>query len=375
MLFNICLATFFLFLYKRGGRSSDKVILIIMIMMALLRNISVGTDNRGYISDLMNGYFTTTWTDITNLFSSGGFKIITEGDYSQREVFFCLIFQALNALLNNPFGAMNCIICIVTWLYYRSFRIYNNGENVSLCLFLYFCTFLYYEPYNTLRQGLAESFVLLGCIFLFTMPKPQKLLGLIPLLLACLTHNSSLYAIPLLLILYFIKIPIKFQVASLILMLIGDFFNVGQLDLFQYANTTLIPYEHMSASYSDNVALIYNPYVHYLGFIFHSYIVFYYVWLQKHIIKMEKGITNIWYFGILSYILLIGAPNVARITEYFYMFQLLIIPCLFNNIGDLDEPTKKRLKLFTFVFAFGWLIFYTQSTWYGVVPYKTILFH
>lgn len=196
----------------RKVRSTKKMAIVLAVVMTLLLGLypigwGSGSDRANYAAY----YFQINTSDINSI-----------GDYG-REAGFTL----LNLLLGRIFN-VNQYFIVIAIIYISNYYIasYNLARRRVFWLFIAVVLSMGFITYytNTMRAGLALSFVMLGLSMY-----PSKVMMLIFMAMAGSIHNSSLLPSAMILIsctniklkyiyiLWFLAIPVSF--------LAGDFFN------------------------------------------------------------------------------------------------------------------------------------------------------
>ena len=371
MLFYLLILCFMFFIYKINKRNGYRIILIVLSVLIIFRSKTVGTDITGYMELITSGMYDVSIDDVILYFSVGDFSSSAYGVNMLREPVFSIVVSILYSFINNAFLTMNVICIIILLIYYNALKIVfkNNTEQITIGLFVYFATFLYFSMFNTLRQAFSTSFLMLGLAYYYKYKDSgiKRFYVLIPLLLACLSHTTAVFALPMFLI---SRIRIKEFVIWIVLAiaLIIDFFKIDVSDLFTYLEST--NYSRIEETFTRESIAGYNVYVHYLGFVFHLYLSFYFCWLYHYSLRDERRNLNIWLVGLLLYLILISAPNISRFSEHLYSIQIVIVPAILHRLRIEMHPKYSLTLLLTRVWLIGWFIFYLQSNWYGVVPYS-----
>ena len=160
-----------LYSFKKENTTILWICILLLICMAGLRSISVGTD-------------TFSYEDIYYWIEAGNANFIEPG------------WRFLNWLIQYVGGNFNMLLMVVAILTLLpvGFVIKQCSPAPSLSLFLYFSLFTYLQSYNLMRQMLAVSIVLLGYTYLY---KQQRVRYLICVAFAMTFHTSALFSIPL----------------------------------------------------------------------------------------------------------------------------------------------------------------------------------
>lgn len=374
MLFYFLLFGILLYLYYWGGRNSSKWMIFILLIVVLFRSELTGTDTKGYIKNIGLNFYDISLESIMPYFSGNMFGTRTYGEGAYREFVFSVIVTFINKITNNPFATIKIINIGILGIYYFSFKRVFEKENsyMSLAILIYVSCYLYFSQFNTLRQALATSLLFSGICFYVKNDRTKRdiLLSGLLILLATFAHNTVFFVIPILLLSCF---NIKEYVVWIVLFfaLICDFFvidvlfftdNIGYKQLYSNIDSTFIKESRMS----------FNIYVHYFGFVLRLLFVITFCWLFHYAEKEERKVMNIWFAGLVLYILLIRGANISRFTEHLYCIQILIIPFIYYRIKNENIRIFNKISVLIFVYLIGWYVFYVRSNWYGIVPYVSI---
>lgn len=159
---------------------------ILLILLIGLRSLDVGVDTRMFY----------TWTAVGL-------------DFSRKEV----LYWNLAAIGNMLYGSIGSLLIIsvtsIGLYYFALYKLskkierplnhisYRNDAAPLFCLLAFFVTLASSDflilNINQVRQGLAASLLVLGCVFYIS---GEKLKGLIIALSAALAHGSALFIVP-----------------------------------------------------------------------------------------------------------------------------------------------------------------------------------
>ncbi|MDE8036655.1 EpsG family protein [Erysipelothrix rhusiopathiae] len=269
-----------------------------------------------------------------------------------REFFSYALFW-VSHLLGNPqiFFATNAIL--TNFLIFYTIKEYSIDIPKSIWVYLTFPMF-FLNSLSIVRNFTAFSIVFYS--FKFIKGKDfSKFIACV--ILAALFHNSALFIIPLYW-LYDLKLGRKAKILSAISIFVS-------VPILQMSTRILLP------SYSDYFTKISDLKAGRATLIVLIAILLISLLFEKRLVKNNKDnqfYINSLFFAVLVYITYAKFGHFAfRMTEYLYIFILLLIPELIFVITNLfDEkmiyfkhPTKlKYVFLLSFYLVFGIMFFY-----------------
>ena len=286
----------------------------LLIIVAAIRGLSVGTD-------------TATYFDI---FSTINQPYSPYSHYNNTEYIFVLWNKLFHNVLNYDLYLISVYTLIVSLF---SYVIYKYSTSKILSLFLLIALGYYTGSFNVMRQYIAMAIMLYGMTTLndTTSNKPSYKFWIL-LLIAFFIHHSSLICT----VLYFInKVSInkKIIIATVITTFIFGFFFSNHVS--QYISQ----FTNLTNDYADYL-LIYNEgernLVANLGV---NSIFLVTLFFSKQ--KTDSSIFMKSYFLYVCIFNLFGAMGfLGRVALYFAISQIIIIPCVLNEI---NKPSHKIL--------------------------------
>lgn len=366
MFFFLIVYLVIILLYFLLRRHSVIPIIMILIMLVVLRNENVGSDFIGYIRLLKSGYYDISLEKIKSWFSLGSYY--TDGAYGVgaiREFGFSFYLNFLYKILGNARFVINFTVIAILFIYLYAFKKIFNKEAVALCLLFYISIYLYYSSFNTLRQSFAVSFVVLGGTFLY-LKRYSK--AFIFFLIACSIHFTATLVVPIILIILFIHRINKRIIVILLCILILSY--VLQINIFPIENMVHdeIAGRNLVKSMGE-ASLNYNIYIHILSAGFMAFMGYVFYWFYSRAGDEDLLFYNLWFMGIVAYILLMKSPNVGRISEYLYSFQIFSIVSTLRNLKDNDENQYVYGRQLLLLYCIVWYSFYALRNMYGLQPY------
>lgn len=324
-LYIICDIISLIFLYLGIKQKKKKKIYIFLstiplLLLIILRSPNVGKD----YSSVANAY-----TRISN-------DIITNSDirwFGYPLIYFCKLLAAFNL---NYYG-FYAIIGILTILFlYKA--ILNNSKYPYLSLFLFICFCLLYQAMNQSRQILALCIIMYAYKYILD----KKLIKYILLiLLASIFHNTALIFIPM----YFLRY-LKFDWKTIVIYTLVTILVIVSFSKFDF----LLSYTKYSI-YFDTIynvsyteSSIFNTIVRLVLLITCLFF--------KNKLLDDKNTTLLYHFITICTILQIVSLKFyffGRLTTYFYVFYIYLIPIIFKNILKKLNINIRGIVYFCFI--------------------------
>lgn len=239
----------------------------------------------------------------------------------------------------------------ITLLLFYIFIYKNNNSNLWVSVLIYGCIF-YLQSFNLVRQFMAMS-ICLFCIKYINQKNIFKFIGVI--LIATLFHFSAIVFIPI----YFLIKNIEKLKVSKYFLLIG----IVVIMLFYNQILTLIinitGFEKYSIYYSNGINISYSD-------IIFKLVLLIIVSLNLKVIKKDNvniyRIINIYYIGILLSFLSFFAPFIGRISYYFEMCLVIIIP---NILKYYKGYTRIIFNYSILIILYIYFVYYSIILNYG----------
>ncbi|NQP34740.1 EpsG family protein [Streptococcus suis] len=274
-----------------------------LLLLLGFRGISVGVDTYRY----------------SNVF----YRIVTDtlsrSDQDWLGNGFIILGKIVNFLFGNNFVALNFIVAFFT-LFFIYGAILKLSENPSLSLFLFFSFCLFYQSMNQSRQMLSISII----FYSFTYLIDRKIIGyMLLVLLAASIHNSAVIMIPF----YFIanlkinkKIIAIYIISALLILLFSN-------RIIQLIASTSYGVIYSSTDYfQSSSSSFFNLFVRIVMLI--GILIFY----KKLINTSERYslLINLIIWCTLFQIITLQVYIFARITTYFFVAYILLIPAVIS---------------------------------------------
>ncbi|MGF9856554.1 EpsG family protein [Priestia endophytica] len=323
---------------------------IILLCLAVFRDIDVGTDYGMYYSFFMNESYSGAEVGIGYLYDLAvkydSFLIFSTGIYL---IFLFFVFRAIR----------------------------KNCPNYIISLLFFVITYLYFTSYNQLRQIVAASLIFYFITYLLNNNRLNKLKFLIVVLVALLFHNSAIF----LLLLFLVpkkrispKIVITLFTLTIILYFIPEFKNyIGQLI------TNISGF--YASKYEQNLDYFFEVnkekgMLQLMPVIIQMFIIVMSLYIKSGDKKLNINYklydisTNIIVVNLCLYSLS-GIEAIDRLQVYLSFFNIYFYSFLIHILLNSKDVLYKRFFV-TFIFFF-WIMYYIlrlKNNIQGIVPYS-----
>lgn len=343
----------------------------IMILLAILRGPTIGSDLAGHYARNFSNIAFLSWSRLLDFSVLSGYEI----GY--------VVFCKLISLISTDVQWFITVVGVITYSVMARF-IYRNSENVVLSTFLVIFSCTYYMFFNILRQALAVSIVLLGYEVLKSKKNKIRryIIFALMVVLAMSFHQSAIICFAFILfdILRFERRHIVIATAAVA----GFYFLydkvysfvllfVGNRERYAAHIDTIEGSGGIDKIAIINITLTFGAFL--LGY-------FSLVWNKKRNIRNFNGIDarielehehSVWLYLCLmagTFRLLTTQMNILnRATYYFLPFVFVMYPAAINRSGKF----RKIFMYFTYLGYFAYFFIMTTKlagAYYGVVPYK-----
>lgn len=312
-----------------------------LILLQGIRSTAVGTDVPGYLDlfhkvqnvnnvlDLAYNRYGNAFAWVTKLIAN-----ITGSDQGYLIIMSCAI-QIPIALVINKYS-----------------------KNKLMSIVVYICMGFYMVTFCTLRQSLAYSL----CFLSYYGIKERKIVRfLIPVILALMLHISAVVFIPAYWI-YQIKTKRATVIAYLIAVFVAMAFRIQIVSQFLVKFDTYFYYYSVeeTSAYSWSIVCIALYIVGALCVRYRE---------DAYGTQMDGGLLSIYGFGSILTVCATVAGNARRITDYYILFMIILVPEIFESINYNRNKKMILLLIYTFCFAFYFYLL-TKNSGYGIVPYS-----
>lgn len=373
----------FIYIYGNLYRANSsnrrrKIYLIVtfgvLILVASLRDPSVGTDLAGHYAKRFNMIGDYSWSQIPTFSTTIGY-----------EIGYCYFTRFLHLFSND----VQFFIFVTSFLMCAAFGyfIYKESTDVILSTELMLFSCFYYRFMTMMRQGLAISIILVAYTLLNNSERRIKdyIKFALLILLASTFHSSAILCILMILFdrLRFTKKQIIIGVGVMVVFYLFYMnFYTAALNFFGTGNN----YERYLTSTSEgvghiNLQTIYNFILAFVPFLLGYYVLVWEKKTEKHLFKgdermycLAKNESFLLYMVLIAstFNLLIFRMNILnRFSLYFTPFISILCPYAISSMKlKSNVPIVRAFIYFMFGFYFVWLTITKAAEFYGVVPYQ-----
>lgn len=325
MTIYLIIAFLFYFLTIRSNISRNTFIIILsstlLVLVGAYRGISVGTDTKSYLM----------------LYDS----IVASQSYLNSKLEPGYIF--INTMMDRlGFGFQGVLFCSsVLVVFPLTIAVKRNSTNPMLSMFLFLTLAFYFYSFNTTRQSIAMSIMLLGTHYLVENNNRKFLLCLGTSLLF---HYSAIFTLSFLLIkrlrlnnfivvIYLVVFsylsPFVIDILSIIKMLTSLFGGFGN-----YENYLV---DTGKSLFSINRLLL------------NIFFIFIYYYSDRNSLYVKLLL-----FGILIFNLFPFSSVITRNAQYFIISQIILYP---NLLAQYKHMTKNHIILYLAIIIYSIFIF------------------
>lgn len=373
----------FIYLYGKLYRANSsnrrrKIYLIVtfgvLILVAGLRDPSVGTDLAGHYAKCYNMIGSYSWSQIPTFSATIGY-----------EIGYCYFTRFLHFFSSD----VQFFVFATSFLMCAAFGyfIYKESTDVVLSAELMLFNCFYYRFMTMMRQGLAISIILVAYTLLNGSERKLKdyIKFALLILLASTFHSSAILCMLMILFdrLKFTKKQIIFGVGAMVAFYLFymNFYTVA-LNFFGTGNN----YERYLTSATEgvgniNMQTIYNFLLAFVPFLLGYYVLVWEKKKEKHLFKDDKNMyclkkneSFLLYMVLIAstFNLLVFRMNILnRFSLYFTPFVLILCPYAISSMKlKSNKPIVRACIYFMFGVYFVWLTITKAAEFYGVVPYR-----
>lgn len=373
----------FIYLYGKlyranGSNRRRKIYLIVtfgvLILVAGLRDPSVGTDLAGHYAKRYNMIGSYSWSQISTFSATIGY-----------EIGYCYFTRFLHFFSSD----VQFFVFATSFLMCAAFGyfIYKESTDVVLSAELMLFNCFYYRFMTMMRQGLAISIILVAYTLLNGSERKLKdyIKFALLILLASTFHSSAILCMLMILFdrLKFTKKQIIFGVGAMVAFYLFymNFYTVA-LNFFGTGNN----YERYLTSATEgvgniNMQTIYNFLLAFVPFLLGYYVLVWEKKKEKHLFKDDKNMyclkkneSFLLYMVLIAstFNLLVFRMNILnRFSLYFTPFVLILCPYAISSMKlKSNKPIVRACIYFMFGVYFVWLTITKAAEFYGVVPYR-----
>lgn len=331
----------------------DKYIIFLFIL-AISRNELVGTDYKSYIHGIKDAFYSFKNYDY-NIINYFYINSSNEDILKQLEPLWLFVNYTVYTF-GGDFYIVNAII-ISTTLFVYIYSINNSSKYPQFSLFLYYGLYYYFISYNTIRQSIAISIILLFYDSLF---KKKWILASVLFIIAILFHFSAFYIAVIIIIIPFMKINFKLSYVLLVISII-----LGLI----ITDATFTHYFKIQL-YDNYVSLKRNQISLYLTILMYIIQIVLFVFVTR--LSKERSIncfyTRIWFIGLIIQNIFIDYIHIYRFVDYLLVAQIIAIPNYFNSYFGFKHQYAKYTYIYIIVFIlFSINLLFNRQ---GIVPYN-----
>ena len=336
---------------RKKGKIKVSTILIVLSILPLIfligfRALDVGVDTERY----SQAFYRT----INNT--------LTPADEKWLGIGYILINKLVGHLFGNNYIIVNLLIGSMTiGFFYKAF--WDNSKMPTLSLYIFISTCLYYQTFNQSRQMLAIAIILYSMKYI----KERNLIKyIITVLLATSIHNSAIIMLPF----YYIA-NMKLSKKNILIYIAICIFSYFSFDIIlKLINETSYGQIYQTTSYYKSASSsIINLFVRVVMLI--GCILLYKKNIAKD--KEEQYLYNMIIWCTLFQVLTLKMYILGRITTYFFVAYLLLIP---NTISKINISRKNKCVILFMVLIFfmiyHYVYFNSSSAAAGYDTYKFI---
>ncbi len=271
-------------------------------------------------------------------------------------------FNIINKIIFDLTGDYRVLFFVTSFifLYFIYKGIYENSNNLFISIMLIFIGQSYFYSMNMVRQAIAISIIFYAFKY---MKENKRIKYILCCIIASLIHVSAILMIPFIFIFNF-KLDNKKRIILVILLLI-----------FQPVIEIVIKYIIQFTPYAWYYTSQYNTGTSSMVLILTNIIIFmlniFYYNEETKEDKEFKILTNINFIGMCIILISSSIPLVNRLVRYFTIFQILLIPKIFEK----EKNQKLRIILKVVILGILFIAMYYQIMILGgegVYPYKSI---
>lgn len=321
------------------------IFLILFTMMAL--RFDIGNDYRQYTQTAHEAYV---------------------GGYVVTEIGFNMLVKVLYQIAGGEYYELifAAFAFLTLWFFLTAF--YRQSVRFDQTFFLFMTWGLYFQTFNTVRYYLALSIALFSMKYVLERDNIKFVFWIV---VAALFHKSVLLVIPVYWLATFAwkkwHIIIAFVVSAGCFLGKGLVLKLALVLYPSYRNTIYLEGGSSLIGILRTVAVL----ALYLWFL----------WYSGDEIRKKDWFPKLRFYGQLNFLAFITGtffsflPVVTRITYYFSVSQLFMIPLIVEQIKN--EKVKKRVKMVVFaacILYFGVFLLQAHQDGVGLLPYRSWLF-
>lgn len=331
---------------KRRVFFGARILGFLMFLLCALRAFDVGIDTINYYES----------------FKTGISRFVEFGYWLIRNISLLLggsfqVFLSLFAL---------AALCPVYKMLYRE----SQNVSFSLLIYLSFSNFFYPETFNTIRATAAIGFFVLALSY---WSRKEYRWGVLLFILSCLFHISSIVACGLLMIAQVVRrIPrYAINIAVIVSIVFGIVFQTG---FSEYADSISLLLSSVSGDFAE---YYYQHFVSLEKTEFNLVGTLSYMMpfsLFAILLYDKENSSSIFYklfvLGVLLSNIFISVTLIYRITMYFTIFLIVVLPNTLKRLGRNSKILSMMLIFFMLLWYVYKLFFASNDDMAGILPYS-----
>jgi len=378
------ISSFLIYLYEKNKTKRMLLIvgLLLPCILAGLRDISIGTDVSWYVKKIFDAsVFSNNFRDYfdTIILNNPAEGLLYR--VSSHEFGFVMVEYLTQRIFNNfqlLLFILEGLIIIPVYFAVKKFDSIRNEKKIWLSMLLYYLL-LYNAGLNAIRQFISISFLFYGvsCFINNSEKKYQNII--VSFIVAVLFHKSSWMGIIYYVGYCFLTKQFKLvfsnnrKISSSMLLLI--LILTGGL-MFLYIpglNDLILSFFNIGYRYSSYIKGTFGISG---GFVFCIPIIFIFFINKKNFKKKARKNYLFYIYCYILYMLCIqlstGATlNASRLSWNFQIFNIVSLPCLFNNlINSKFESKNISNTILICMCLFYWFYKIVYRGYYDTYPYK-----
>jgi len=330
----IWIPVFFYALFPKEKKWLTWYIVIMMVFLAMMRGLEVGTDHLGYEDDFYS------------LHSLQNMENQMRHRFEWGFVACILLFKQFS----NDYLTFSAL-CFLPFFIGSMWLIKQRSRSMALSL-LVFWSFFYLTSYNVIRQFLCMAMIA-PCVCLFDKKGGYLKFATITIILSFLFHHSSLMMLALIPIHWYCSRIEKSDKKVLSLLVIGSFvvFYIGNT-FFKSFFVTLSAVMNLSEfeGYITQAREEAGGNTYSLFYTLYMLIVIYVIDARKYKFELYVVVVSICLFNIFNTMSIFA----SRVYWDFWLYSVVLIP---NIMVDKNTRHRKLFYLVTIVFCTAYFFF------------------
>ena len=288
------------------------------------------------------------------------YNTIADKTYSVEGMDFGYFY--LNKFVSALFGGEYTIFIVTSLitigLIYLTVKKFSVDPLLSGILFM---CFMFITSFNIVRQFIAISLILYSLRYYETTVK-----WIVPVILASLFHKTTLFIMPF----YFISKRNLSKRMYIFIAMIGFILFLG----YGRTVTYLVNFFEEFNDYrnSNFIAEGANPIRVLINVIIFLFCLLAYEEIIKD--KRMRFSFSMIMFGVICSFFMLKGKIFARVVDYFFIFQILLVPYVLNNLNKYNFKKYKTVVTVAILLLSSYYFYYSVKTGQsGSTPYRTYI--